>query len=181
MITGIKGKFTEKQFLDKELVITLIESGYTHTKTLAQIIGVGCGLIVAHHAGFASRTAYRTYLAQQKGFASRNAYKEHLAKQRGFDSYGDYLALVNNPLVLIIAALKDSGRPLNLGDIYNYIANNFGIKFNQRCGRLEKTIKQANHILPEPLFVEQDGVWSLNLGNSYLEEILHAESAQDGN
>ncbi|MEK6807620.1 MAG: hypothetical protein AABX75_01180, partial [Nanoarchaeota archaeon] len=61
MITGIKGKFTEKQFLDKELVITLIESGYTHTKTLAQIIGVGCGLIVAHHAGFASRTAYRTY------------------------------------------------------------------------------------------------------------------------
>ena len=165
MITSIKGKFTEEQFLNRELAITLIESGYARTKTLAAIIGVSRQAIGAYCQGFASLTAYNTHLAQQKGF----------------DSYGDYLALVNNPLVLIIAALKDSGRPLNLGDIHNYIADNFGIRFSRKCGKLEKTIERANHILPEPLFVKQNGVWSLNLGSRYLEEILHAEPAQDGN
>src|SRR3989344_2814541 len=114
---------------------------------------------------------HRTNPETGKPFESLSQYLDYHVRQRGFASAYDRRALINNPAVLIIAALKDSGRPLSIDGIHNYIAENFNIRF-RKIGKLERTIELANRISPEPLFVEQAGLWSLNLGNRYLEEVL---------
>src|SRR3989344_3269417 len=197
----INGRFTEERFLDFELAHTLMESGYANNRTLAFILGARSGNISAIRQGFANFTEYRNnqarhrtnpetdkpfksrsqlqdYQAKQrtnpetgKPFESLSQYLDYHVRQRGFASAYDRRALINNPAVLIIAALKDSGRPLSIDGIHNYIAENFNIRF-RKIGKLERTIELANRISPEPLFVEQAGLWSLNLGNRYLEEVL---------
>src|SRR3989344_7976219 len=174
----INGRFTEERFLDFELAHTLMESGYANNRTLAFILGARSGNISAIRQWFANFTEYRNNQARHrtnpetgKPFESLSQYLDYHVRQRGFASAYDRRALINNPAVLIIAALKDSGRPLSIDGIHNYIAENFNIRF-RKIGKLERTIELANRISPEPLFVEQAGLWSLNLGNRYLEEVL---------
>ena len=145
-------------------------------------------LTVAQRAGFNEPAAYRAHIANKNGFESWEKYQEWrdelkgLSKternerrilRRGFDSYSEYNALVRNPQLLIIAALKDSDRPLPIDEIRSYIAETFGITFRKK-GKLERTIEAANKFAPA-LFTAQSGIYSLNLDSPRLQDILEGD------
>ncbi len=196
----IKGKFTGEQFLDFTLTCTLIKAGFTETSTLALILGVDEHIITAHKQGFAGQYEYHKYLIKQRGFDSPGEYREqiakqrtnpetgkpfnsfkelqdYLARQRGFASKSEYRKLTYDKTALIIAVLKDSGMPMSIEDIYSHLSENFGIMLDKKRGGLERTIDLANRLMPksEKLFIERAGAYRLNLGSSYLHEIIRGK------
>ena len=199
----IKGRFTEEQLLDFELASALMESGYMRTRTLALILDTNRLNIVAIKQGFASSTEYVKHQARQRinpetgepfesisqlqdyrarqrinpetgePFESTSQLGDYQARQKGFASSTEYQAFIKNPLLLIIAALKDSGRPLSIDEIRSYIAETFGITFRKK-GKLEKIIADVNKFVPA-LFTEQSGIYSLNLDSPRLQDILEGD------
>ncbi|MBI4095378.1 MAG: hypothetical protein HY438_00795 [DPANN group archaeon] len=190
-----------QKFADAKTALSLKESGFS----IAQItvaLGTSIAALMPYMQGFLSHSAYRQHCAMKAGFCSPLAYEEYLVRQRinpntgesfkSMKEYDDYLAvkqgfashseqnmITRNPAVLIIDVLRQLGSA-DIRAIYSHIREMRGIKFDPAKRSLEKAMGQANTIMETPLFVELDGLFSLNMQNEILEEMLGEEEANSG-
>ncbi len=128
--------------------------------------------------GFKSETEYGDWLARQRinpetgtKFKSGTEYNHWWARQRGFEGLNEYWSLAADPMVLIVDVLMQAGKPLRIEEIYRKIADSYDIAFSPKRRKIEETIERANHIAVTPIFAEENGMWSLNLGSPAVQEL----------